>query len=157
MVGNMAAKFQPANQSPPFSYTMTDQHGSIHPLDKAEAEKDLGVWIDNRLTFSVHVAKSAAKANSLLDLIHRSFKYLDKDSLPLIYKAIIRLHIKYANSVWWPLTKALQSELKKVQHRATKMVTAIKDLPYEERLFQLNLPSVTFRHMRGDMINMLKR
>ncbi len=90
VVVNMAAKFQPANPSPPFNYTMTDQHGSIHPLDRAEAEKDLVVWIDNWLTFSVHVAKLATKANSLLGLIHRSFKYLDKDSLPLIYKDVIR-------------------------------------------------------------------
>ncbi len=36
------------------------------------------------------------------------------------------------------------------------MVTAIKALPYEERLCQLNLPSIAFRHMRGDMINVFK-
>ncbi len=74
---------------------MTDQHGSIHPLGEAEAEKDLGVWVDNQLTFSVHVAKSAAKANSLLSLIHSSFKYLDKDNLPFIHKA--RPLIEYAH------------------------------------------------------------
>ena len=66
------------------------------------------------LTFSVHVTKSA-KANSLLGLICRSFKYLDKDNLLLLFKAIIRPHIEYANSVWWLLTRALQSELEKVQ------------------------------------------
>ena len=79
---------------------MTVQYGSIHPLAEVEAEKDLGVWVDNWLTFSVHVAKSTAKANSLLSLIRQSIKQLDKDNLLLIYKAIIRPHIEYANSVW---------------------------------------------------------
>ncbi len=110
--------------------------------NEAEADKDLGVWIDNQLTFSVYVAKSAAKANSLIGIICRSFKYLYKDSLPLLYTATIRPHIKYANSFCWPLTKALQHAIEKVQHRATKMVMAIKDLPYGERLCQLNLLSV---------------
>ncbi len=78
---------------------MTNQYGSIHPLGKVEAEKDPGVWVDNRLTFSVHVSKSAAKANSLLGLIRWSFKHLNKNNLPLIYKAITRPHIEYGNLV----------------------------------------------------------
>ncbi len=50
----------------------------------------------------------------------------------------------------------LRNELKKVQHRATKMVPDLKDLPYEKRLHQLKLPTIAFRHLRGDMINVYK-
>ncbi len=119
-------------------------------------EKDLAVWIDNKLSFSHHTSKSSSKANCLLGLICRTFKYLDKENLPLLYKTIVRPLIEYANSVWWPVTKGLRTELEKVQHRATKMVPELKNEPYEEQLRQSNLPSTAFRHLRGNMINVFK-
>ncbi len=137
-------------------YYMHDSNGIRQQLEKSTAEKDLGVWVDDQLTFTTHTSKSAAKANCLLGLIRRTFKHLDKENLTLLYKAIVRPHIEYANSVWWPLTKGLRNELEKVQHRATKMVPELKDLPYEERLHQLKLPTIAFRHLRGDMINVYK-
>ncbi len=79
-------------------YYMHDSNGIRHPLEKSTPEKDLGVWVDDQLTFTTHIAKSAAKANCLPGLIHRTFKHLDKENLTLLYKAIVRPHIEYANS-----------------------------------------------------------
>ena len=42
--------------------------------------------------------------------------------------------------------------IENVQIRATKLVDGLKDLSYEERLRKLNLPTLTFRRERGDMI-----
>ena len=39
-------------------------------------EKDLGIWMDSSLKFSIDVAHAAANANQILGLI-RSFVYLD--------------------------------------------------------------------------------
>ncbi len=46
--------------------------------------------------------------------------------------------------------------VEKIQRRATKLVPTIKDLPYEERLRHLRLPSLLHRRRRGDMIQMYK-
>ena len=46
--------------------------------------------------------------------------------------------------------------VEKVQRRATKLVRPIKDLPYEERLRHLNLPSLMHRRRRGGMILIYK-
>ena len=43
-----------------------------------------------------------------------------------------------------------------VQRRATKMVSEIKDLEYEERLKRMDLPSLRYRRARGDMIDTYK-
>ena len=60
-------------------------------------EKDLGVWISNDLKFSTHVAKSVNKANQVLGLIRRSFTYLDCPLMRLLFTALVRPHLEYAN------------------------------------------------------------
>jgi len=47
-------------------------------------------------------------------------------------------------------------KLEKVQKRATKLIIAVKLLKYEERLRYLNLPTLNFRRIRGDMIEVYK-
>ena len=43
-----------------------------------------------------------------------------------------------------------------VQRRATKMIPTMKGLSYEERLKKLKLPTLTYRRLRGDMIEVYK-
>ena len=38
-------------------------------LEKTALEKDLGVWMDNKLKFTEHIDKAVAKSNQLLGLI----------------------------------------------------------------------------------------
>jgi len=39
---------------------------------------------------------------------------------------------------------------------ATKLVIAVKHFKYEERLEQLNLPTLKYRRIRGDMVEIYK-
>jgi len=40
--------------------------------------------------------------------------------------------------------------------RATKLVMTVKHLSYKERLVRLKLPTLKYRHTRGDMIEVYK-
>ena len=73
-----------------------------------------------------------------------------------LYKTMVRPHLEYGNTVWWPTLKCQRSELEKVQHRATKLIPELKHLPYEQRLTILNMPTIAFRHLRGTMIDTYK-
>jgi len=42
--------------------------------------------------------------------------------------------------------------VEKVQMRATKLVIGVKSLPYCERLRKLNLPTLKYRRLRGDIM-----
>ena len=130
-----------------YSYLMNNQ-----PLPTVCQEKDLGVLVDNELKFHQHTASVVAKANRLLAIINKSFINLDTVMLPLLYKSLVRPVLEYANAVWGPFFINDQVMIEKVQKRATRMVSSIRNLPYEERLRALNLPSLYYRRKRGDMI-----
>ena len=64
---------------------------------------------------------------------------------------MVRSQIEYANSVWNPYRVGLIRDLEKVQKRATKMIKACKNMTYIQRLKFLQLPSLKFRMIRGNM------
>jgi ribonuclease P/MRP protein subunit RPP40 len=47
-------------------------------------------------------------------------------------------------------------ELEKVQMRATKIIKQLNKCSYENRLWQLDLPKLRYRRIRGDMIEVYK-
>ena len=69
---------------------------------------------------------------------------------------MVRPHLEYANSVWCPYKKGDIEDIEKVQKRATKLVISLKHLPYVDRLQQLKLPTLKYRRLRGDMIEIFK-
>ena len=62
------------------------------------------------------------KAFSVLGVIKRNFIHMDKSTFVLLYKAMVRPHLKYSNSVWCPFKKGDIENIEKVQKRATKLV-----------------------------------
>ena len=115
-------------------------------------EKDLGITIDDQLKFHRHTNK----ANKILGLIAKTFETLDEDSLPRLYKALVRPHLEYGNVIWGPRYVMDQQAVERVQRRATRLIPGLQGLPYEERLSRLNLPSLAHRRRRGDMIQCYK-
>jgi len=53
------------------------------------------------------------KANSILGIIKINCRYLSQESFVMLYKALVRLHLEYANAVWSPYKKCDIMYLKK--------------------------------------------
>ena len=49
------------------------------------------------------------------------------------------------------------SHIEKVQKRATKFIIYLKKYSYKDRLIQLNLPTLKYRRLRWDTIEVFKR
>ena len=142
-------------QHPEFIYKMRN-NTDVTNLEFTEMEKDLGIHVDNKLRLRNHAEIATAKANKILGLIRRSYEYLDAVSLKSLYTSLVRPHLEYGHTVW-PLNYKMDLTLvENVQHRATKLVPALKDLEYPDRLKQLDLPSMAYRRCRGDMIEVYK-
>ena len=127
-----------------------------HDLQKIQTEKDIGVYVDNKLEFDVHISEKIKKASSMLALLRRTFQFLDKETFPQLYMALVRVHLESQSSVWCPYKKKYIDSLEKVQRRATRMLPGMADKEYEERLKILQIPSLTYRRLRGDMLEVYK-
>ena len=145
------------SNNPNFPYYMrNEERTEMIALTKSTVEKDLGVQVDDELTFSKHIECQVNKANRLVGLIRRSFTYLDKEMMRQLFTALVRPHIEFANIIWAPRFKKDIKLIEKVQKRATKCIPGMKDMKYEERLKTMNLPSLSYRRKRGDLIEAYK-
>ena len=117
---------------------------------------DLGVTIDSELSFKEHVYEKVNKGFQMLGIINRNFYNLDAFSFKLLYVSLVRSHLEYAHSVWNPHSADLILALERVQKRATKLVHVCKKMSYRDRLIYLKLPTLKYRRLRGDMIEVLK-
>ena len=79
-----------------------------------ESEKDLGVIIDNKLTFTKHINSKVKIASSNLGLIFRTFTYIDKDIFFNELKSLVRPYLEYASTVWCPVFKKDRVAIEKV-------------------------------------------
>ena len=137
------------------------KHCHLYKIDDIEIEhgfqmKDLGVTIDADLRFDDHIHEIVKKANSMMGIIRRSFSHLDSKLFKLLFPAFVRSHLEYNQAVWAPSRRSLINLIEGVQIRATKLVDNLGHLVYEYRLRAIGLPTLAFRRMRGDLIELFK-
>lgn len=125
-------------------------------LEQSNEEKDLGIWIDNDLSFCNHIEKAVAKANRIVGILRRTLTCIDRSMLKLFFTALVRPHLEYGNIIWNPMYKKYRAMIENVQRRATKLIAKLKDCSYEDRLKTVNLPSLVYRRCRGDAIEAYK-
>ena len=59
------------NKNPCYQYNMRN-----NIIGTVRKEKDLGVLVTDKLSFSKYICNAAAKANKVLGMIRRSFTYI---------------------------------------------------------------------------------
>ena len=64
--------------------------------------------------------------------------------------------LEYGNSVWANGLKKYKTLVENVQRKFTKHIKNLTNIPYEERLKLIKLPSLEYRLIRGDMIQVYK-
>ena len=91
-----------------------------------------------------------------MGVIRRSFTTLNQHNFVPLYKALVRSHLDNAISIWSPYKQKYKDAIENVQRHATKQLPGMKNIPYEERLQRLKLPTLAYRGTRGDMIEVYK-
>ena len=88
--------------------------------------------------------------------VRRSFQYMNKFIFNMLYKSLVRSQLDYATPVWNPPLAKHIDKIEEVQIRTTKMVPGLREMSYPDRLKKLELPTLVYKRLRGDMINVYK-
>ena len=86
----------------------------------------------------------------------KSFTDINNDGFLKLYKAMVRPIIEYANTIWSPHFLLDKRRLERVQCHATKMIPSLSDKSYHHRLISLDLLSLNYRRIRGDLVFLYK-
>ena len=81
------------------NYHLYDNEGKEVKLEQSDGEKDIGVLVDETISFSTHIQNQINKANSIMGLIRRAYTYLDEQSFKYLFQALVRPHLEYATAV----------------------------------------------------------
>ena len=63
-------------------------------IKRVESEKELGVFIDEKLNFREQITKQVNIAKRNLGIIFRRFTYMDKEMFLNLYKSMVRPNIE---------------------------------------------------------------
>ena len=120
------------HNSPSRQYTMGSS-AELHQICTVDEENDLGIMFSCNFKFRSHIRKMVQKANKVLGVINRTFKYLDPNTMRLLYTSLVRPHLDYASNIWNPYLLEEMRTIEKIQRRATKLIPSIKQCTYQER------------------------
>ena len=97
-----------------------------HELQRAKETIFLGVTIDEKLDWSVHMKNISKKIACLVGVLGRIKKFLDRKTRLLIYNCYVYPYLLYCTEVWGNTHKYLLKDVIKLQKRFIKMIDAQK-------------------------------
>ena len=74
----------------------------------------------------------------------------------MLYKTLIRPLLEYSHTITYPRYEKDRKLIEGVQRRATKLIPALRDLEYTDRINALGIPIMYYHRDKGDMIECYK-
>jgi len=109
-------------------------------IECTNLEKDLGIMIDSGLTFVEHMHMVSKKANGIMAVIRRTFTCLDIKCFNLLCKALVRSHLEYGVTTWFPYKVKDIEIIESVQKRG------LLDVSFPRRFVPWNETSIYGRN-----------
>ena len=117
---------------------------------------DLGILIDDRLSFTTHILSVAKKASSKSFLLCRCFQSKNPSLLSSAFTSYVCPILEYLSPIWSPYSVKDIDIIENVQHRFTKHFPHLHSLPYPSRLTRLGLSSLQSCHIKSDLCSCYK-
>ena len=143
---------QQPRKLPPTSISLSGKE--ITPVPVA---KDLGVYIDQSLTYNDHVAKTTSNCIFKLVQISRIKHLLDRKTLLLLMNAFVFSTMYYCSTVWANTSQRNIKKLQLVQNFAARIVLGLKKFDHiSQGIKSLNWLTVKERFYFNDAVMLLK-
>ena len=106
------------------------------PVARQSYTKHLGLYLDNRLSFSKHIKEKVGKAIKGLNLLKFLTRYVDRNTLAMSYKLYVRPHLEYGDVIFHNQRLDLMNIIEQVQYKAALIVSGCWQGTSREKLYQ---------------------
>lgn len=129
-------------------------------LMRAYEVRDLGIILDEKLTFNKHISYAIAKSFAMLGFIMRiCVEFRDPRTLKALYFAYVRSILEYGSVVWCPTYQVLIDRIESIQRRFVWFVFCkfgwqeyVRFAPYNFKCHLLELESLHCRRRNSGVI-----
>lgn len=134
-----------------YNYSMNNQ-----PLEHVGTFKDLGILVDQSLSFSSHINNLVTKCNKLCGAIKRAVGFSAPQPVKLtLFNTLVRSHLDYASQVWSPHLKKEILKVESVQRSMTRFIVN-NELSYTDRCIVLEILPLSYRREISDLVFIFK-
>ena len=93
---------------------------------RVKSVKSLGLIVDDTLTWSNYILYISGKVNRGVSIIKKTSKYLDKNSLLMLYRTFVEARYSHCNVIWGQCNETLIDKLQLSQNWAARVITKVK-------------------------------
>ena len=123
-------------------------------VSQASSQKNLGLTLDNRLTFDKYLANVSNEISKTIGLFRKLQNFLPRPALLTIYKCFIRPHLGYVDIIYdQAYNLSFHQKLDSIQYNAALALTGAIRGSSREKLYQeLGLESLQLRRWYRTMV-----
>ncbi|KAK6191216.1 hypothetical protein SNE40_002953 [Patella caerulea] len=121
----------------------------------------LGVEIQEKLKYNLHIDNITSKASRVLGFLKRNLRHCPRSVKERAYQTLVRPKLEYCSTIWSPQQKTQAKQIEQIQRNAARFVLS---KPYNCQnpssvtlmIQQLNWPSLEQRRQYSDLVLMFK-
>jgi hypothetical protein len=113
---------------------------------------DLGITLDQNLSFSLHINSVVKSAHARANLILRCFASRDVDCLSRAFVTYVRPLLEYCSPIWSPSSITAINQIEAVQRRFSKRLSDLGQSSYFTRLAVLGWCTLETRRIHADLV-----
>ncbi|ELT87564.1 hypothetical protein CAPTEDRAFT_29844, partial [Capitella teleta] len=122
-------------------------------LDHVNVFKDLGVFIDQTLSFSTYIESTILKCNKMCSIVKRTIAFNAPVNVKsYLFISLCRSHLAFASLVWSPHLKSKVKQIESVQQSMIRFILNNADLSYIERCQFLDILPLLFKREITDLL-----
>ena len=125
-------------------------------LNPKKNVKLLGVCIDNKLNFDIHIRNLCNSANKKLNCFYRIKKYLSIKQRHVLANAYVLSPFNYCPLIWMFCSKGLANCMDRVHRRCLRAIYGFPNISTSELLASLDITSIHTQNLRYLLVEIFK-
>ena len=95
-------------------------------IEQTQNVKYLGLWIDDKLKFNVHIKNIERKIACAVGILYKLNSFFPTEVLLQLYHALIYPHLLYAIPIWGSTYNIYLHKIVALQNKAVKLISRVK-------------------------------